>query len=106
MRRGFWLATGAVLGVTGYRKATRLARTITNAPVAPRTLAPGGRATEARPAVPPSQRIRAAASFVRDVRAGMAEYRDLHRRQLGRRLDSRSAEPGDRGAPGRRSVEP
>jgi hypothetical protein len=29
MRRGFWLAAGAVLGVTGYRKATRLARTVT-----------------------------------------------------------------------------
>ncbi len=29
IRRGFWLFAGAVLGVTGYRKATRLARTLT-----------------------------------------------------------------------------
>jgi hypothetical protein len=29
IRRGFWLLAGAVLGVTGYRKATRLARTLT-----------------------------------------------------------------------------
>ncbi len=29
IRRGFWLATGAVLGVTGYRRATRLARMLT-----------------------------------------------------------------------------
>ncbi len=29
IRRGFWLATGAVLGVTGYRKATRIARNLT-----------------------------------------------------------------------------
>ena len=32
IRRGFWLAAGAMLGVAGYRKATRLARTITAAP--------------------------------------------------------------------------
>ncbi len=29
MRRGFWLTTGAVLGITGYRRATRLARSLT-----------------------------------------------------------------------------
>jgi hypothetical protein len=29
IRRGFWLLTGAVLGVTGYRKASRLTRTLT-----------------------------------------------------------------------------
>jgi hypothetical protein len=33
-------------------------------------------------------RIQATASFVRDVRQGMAEYRDLHGRQLGRSLDN------------------
>ena len=103
MRRGFWLAAGVLLGVTGYRKAARLARTITSAPGAPRALAPGGRAIEARAQVPLSRRIRAAASFGRDVREGMAEYRDLHRRQLGRRLDNRSAEPGERPAAGRSS---
>ncbi len=29
MRRGFWLAAGAVLGISGYRRATRLARVLT-----------------------------------------------------------------------------
>ena len=29
IRRGFWLLAGAVLGVSGYRKATRLARGLT-----------------------------------------------------------------------------
>ncbi len=66
IRRGFWLAAGAVLGVTGYRRVTRLARALTGQP--------------------PAQRARAAAagmvsaaSFAKDVRVGMAEYWDLHR---------------------------
>jgi hypothetical protein len=112
MRRGFWLVTGAVLGVTGYRKATRLARTITGAPVPSRSLPPGPRAVSPVPgaappaplpipaaprAVPPASRalglaalrqVRSAASFARDVRDGMADYRDLHGRQLGRSLGS------------------
>jgi hypothetical protein len=117
MRRGFWLVTGAVLGVTGYRKATRLARTISGAPVPSRSLPPGPRAVRAGPraargapravpsaslpvsaaprAVPPASRalglaalrqVRSAASFARDVRDGMADYRDLHGGQLGRSL--------------------
>jgi hypothetical protein len=102
IRRGFWLAAGAVLGVTGYRKATRLARMITSSPGAPRALAPGVRAAQARVRPPLSLRIGAAASFARDVRDGMAEYRDLHARQLGRRLDGRSTEPaGDHPPAGR-----
>ena len=101
IRRGFWLAAGAFLGVAGYRKGTRLARTITASPAFPRALtapprAIEGRAVEARAAVPLTHRIRAAASFARDVRDGMAEYRDLHPPQLGRRLGTGSAEqPGD-----------
>jgi hypothetical protein len=113
IRRGFWLATGAVLGVAGYRKAARLARTITASPAAPALTSPGRavsrltqprstqarltqpRADHARDAVPVTHRIRAAAGFARDVRDGMAEYRDLHQRQLGRRLGSRSSGPPD-----------
>jgi hypothetical protein len=92
IRRGFWLAAGAMLGVAGYRKATRLARTITAAPVVIQT----------RAAVPVTHRVREAASFASDVRDGMAEYRDLHPRQLGRRLGNRSSEqPGDRAPAGR-----
>jgi hypothetical protein len=69
IRRGFWLVTGAALGVTGYRRASRLARTIT-----------GGRA------VARGMQLRSAASFVRDVRDGMADYHDLHDGLRGRRL--------------------
>jgi hypothetical protein len=135
IRRGFWLATGAVLGVAGYRKAARLARTITTSPAAPALTSPGravrrlaqprstqarltqarltqaqltqaqltqARAVHERDAVPVTHRIRAAAGFARDVRDGMAEYRDLHQRQLGRRLGSRSSgPPGDRAAASR-----
>lgn len=38
IRRGFWLAVGAALGITGYRKAARLARAFTgqSAPLAGR----------------------------------------------------------------------
>ncbi len=121
MRRGFWLVTGAVLGVTGYRKASRLARTITGSPVpsrslmsAPGTAASGPRAVPSRPALrlgPAAFRqARSAASFARDVRDGMADYRDLHGRQLGRSLGSRSPQqPAGRAAPGRSqrgSIEP
>ena len=50
-RRLFWLGLGAVLGVTGYRKATALARSL-------------------RPAPPAS----ALTEFAADVRQGMALY--------------------------------
>jgi hypothetical protein len=69
IRRGFWLVTGAALGVTGYRRAGRLARTIT-----------GGRAATRR------MQLGSVASFVRDVRDGMADYHDLQDGQRGRRL--------------------
>jgi hypothetical protein len=42
IRRGFWLLAGAALGVTGYRKATRLVRTLTGQGV------PGGPAATAQ----------------------------------------------------------
>jgi len=44
IRRGFWLAAGAVLGVSGYRKASRLARTLTGQADARTLVAPGSRA--------------------------------------------------------------
>jgi hypothetical protein len=69
IRRGFWLLTGVALGVTGYRKVSRLARAVT-----------GG------PATPPTSQLRNAAAFIRDVRDGMADYRELHAGQIGRRL--------------------
>jgi hypothetical protein len=51
MRRTFWLVLGAVLGVTGYRKATAIARSLRPAP-----------------------RASALAEFAADVREGMAVY--------------------------------
>jgi hypothetical protein len=53
MRRLFWLGLGAVLGVTGYRKVTEIARSLRPAP-----------------------RQSALAEFAADVREGMAVYRD------------------------------
>jgi len=51
MRRLFWLVLGAVLGVTGYRKATAIVRSLRPAP-----------------------RASALAEFAADVREGMAVY--------------------------------
>jgi len=99
IRRGFWLATGVVLGVTGYRRVTRLASVLivphtpgmqslpgASPTAGPRMLAPPARRNSR------ASRIVAAARFVQDVRDGMAEYRDLHREepdpaQRGRRLE-------------------
>ena len=55
IRRLFWLTLGAVLGVTGYRRATRLVRSI----------APGPTARELT-------------RFVGDVREGMGLYMERH----------------------------
>lgn len=94
IRRGFWLATGAVLGVTGYRRATRLARMLTM----PTTTSPASARRSN------FQRAVATAGFARDVRDGMAEYWDLHRRapdfaRSGRTLENRT--PGGRTLEGR-----
>lgn len=93
IRRGFWLATGVVLGVTGYRRVTRLASVLivprtpgmqslpgTSPTAGPQMLAPQMLAPPARRNSRAS-RIVAAARFVQDVRDGMAEYRDLHREE-------------------------
>ena len=93
IRRGFWVATGVVLGVTGYRRFTRLANelTVSRPPVAgPKLLAPPKQPSRSNVA-----RVVAAARFVRDVRDGMAEYRDMHRDEpdrarLGRTLEDQS----------------
>ena len=115
IRRGFWLAAGAALGVTCYRRATRLARELGFGVDAPRaggrtrlhddtrqvrggdTLT--GRPRHRAPARPRSAiaSVASAVLFVRDVREGMAEYWSLHRGELTRTLGSRS----DRTADGR-----
>jgi len=99
MRRLFWVSAGAVLGVAGYRRVSRLARAVTA----------GG-----RPGAPPgSARVPAgltqgAARFARDVRDGMELYTDRHPGLAGRTLEGqqararrpRRAGPGEQG-PGR-----
>jgi hypothetical protein len=90
MRRLFWLTVGALLGVTGYRRLTRLART-----VAPLGL--GGR-RGGRPAGGWAQGgplrgswARRASLFAGDVREGMELYADRHPRLAGRTLDVQQA---------------
>src|SRR5215468_10264107 len=110
IRRGFWLAAGAALGVAGYRRATRLAREIgfrvDGPPAAGRTRHGGdavqvrgggsgsqaGRPRHQAPARPRGSiaGVASAAVFVRDVREGMAEYWSLHRGELAHTLGSRS----------------
>lgn len=107
IRRGFWLATGAVLGVTGYRKAARLGRELTGQSRRSAGPVPGGSGMLTGSALPllpgpgTARRQRgtltsvltgaaSAAGFVRDVREGMAEYWDLHRGDLARSLGTRT----------------
>ena len=87
LRRLFWLLAGAVLGVTGYRRATRLAR----------SLRPGGAARPAAravaavlgPGLAPARD--GVGPFLADVRDGMDEYLDRHAPQTGPTLDSQPA---------------
>jgi hypothetical protein len=78
IKRGFWLALGAALGISGYRKLTRAAKAL----LPQGELA--GQLQGRTPAAAPAHRTagRAGAetiAFVRDVRAGMADYLDRHR---------------------------
>ena len=79
--RLFWLAVGTALGVRGYRKVARLARTLSPASSQRSTqLAGPWRAAAARPeaGAPPAgfaRRGHATARFIRDVREGMRIYR-------------------------------
>ena len=120
IRRGFWLAAGAVVGVTGYRKAARLGRELTGqsrpsagqanraagiltGPALPRLTSPAAAHRRGNAATAIAA-VASAAGFVRDVREGMADYRDLHRGHFDRNLGSQSdlAGPDDR-QPGRES---
>ena len=105
IRRGFWLAVGAALGVAGYRRATRLVRglgfPIDGLPATGRTRqdddarqarGSGNLTRHPAPARPRGviASVASAALFVRDVRDGMAEYWSQHRGELARTLGSRS----------------
>jgi hypothetical protein len=73
---------GALLGVTGYRRISRLARAVT----------PGGRRD--RRGIPRGRDwARGAALFARDVREGMELYTDRHPKLAGRTLEGQQAYP-------------
>jgi hypothetical protein len=88
IRRGFWLAVGAALGIASYRKASRMAQALTGTARQPaaRSL---GRATAGPRALGARTRRGQTSGFIGDVRNGMAEYWDLHRRDLDRNLELR-----------------
>lgn len=117
IRRGFWLVTGAVLGVTGYRKASQLAQAVGPASrpapagvlaLAPQPLRARRRLLTSRQVLRGAARAgRSAAegaAFARDVRDGVAEYLDRHGPGSGRTLESqqgRQAPAGQRSRPAR-----
>jgi hypothetical protein len=108
IRRGFWLAVGAALGVSGYRRVSRLARSLQPASAGTQLTPAGPRLVSRRPAVTGRRVLAGAAragrstaegvAFARDVRDGMAEYLDRQARQTGRTLESQQ---GRRPSPGR-----
>ena len=91
IRRLFWMTAGALLGVTGYRRVSRLARTVTaGARPGDRThgrargdLTCGGWAHRGW--------THGAALFARDVRDGMELYADRHPLLAGRTLEGQQA---------------
>ena len=87
IRRLFWMTAGALLGVTGYRRVSRLARAVTAggrpSDWTHRGPARGGRAHRGW--------THGAALFARDVRDGMELYADRHPRLAGRTLESQQA---------------
>jgi hypothetical protein len=90
IRRGFWLALGAALGVTGYRRASRLANAVL----------PGGSRTA---------RWRAGsrtAGFLRDVRDGMDEYLERRAGLRGPTLDGQQLTGALPAGAGRRQDHP
>jgi hypothetical protein len=97
-----WLAAGAILGVTGYRRASRLVRSIRPAAIPARTWAairpgrPGARPAIRRDAGP----LRGIGPFVADVRDGMEIYLDRHSGRPGRSLGGQQVAPRLPGQPG------
>jgi hypothetical protein len=98
IRRGFWLVLGATLGVSGYRRASRLAHSIAPAssaaaagPLARRSPLTSRRILQG--AARAGRSTAEGAAFVRDVRDGMAEYLDRQASDAGRTLESQRGRP-------------
>ncbi len=86
MRRLFWMIAGALIGVTGYRRVSRLARAVSL----------GGRRGWTHGQRTPGQRTpgglaQGVTRFARDVRDGMELYTDRHPRRPGRTLEGQRA---------------
>jgi hypothetical protein len=110
IRRGFWLALGAALGVAGYRRAGRLARALRPSMIGAR-LARGGssRSRTGRAACSVTGGPGGAAAFLRDVRDGMDEYLERRQGQRGPTLEgqqpARLAGAGpDQAGPGQAAI--
>jgi hypothetical protein len=119
IRRGFWLVTGAALGVTGYRRASRLLQSFRPHQAGPGASGRGAsgrgasgrvvlRAPGPRAAGPLTGRrvlagaaragrgAAASAAFVRDVREGVAEYLDQQDSGSGRTLEGQQGRASGR----------
>ena len=81
IRRLFWVSVGALAGVSGYRRVSRLAR----------AAGIGGRSGAGRQGRTGLGWAHGAALFARDVREGMELYTDRHPRLAGRTLEGQRA---------------
>ena len=101
IRRGFWLAAGAVTGIYGYRRVSAVGRRL-SASLTPgaggRPGAQAGQAVSVRPAFTARQAVSARRGalrlaretyrFTRDVREGMELYRLTHSAPAGSTLST------------------
>lgn len=78
MRRLFWVTVGAGLGISGYRRVTRVVREI----------------SRPRPPLRPRGRAGGMAAFARDVRDGMDLYAEQQRLNIERRRAPAVQAPG------------
>jgi len=90
IRRLFWLVAGVLLGVTGYRRITRLTRVLAGGS--------GGRRAVTSPRPQGRELMRGAASFAHDVREGMELYTDRHPRLAGRTLEGQQTRAHPQGS--------
>jgi hypothetical protein len=88
MRRLFWVSVGAGLGISGYRRATRVVREL----------------SRPRPALRPRWRVDGMAAFARDVRDGMDLYAEQQRLNIERRRAPAAPVPPGTPAPGAHQV--
>lgn len=90
IRRLFWLSLGAALGVSGYRRATALARSLAPGTGRRGGPAPASRVAADRPA-PALWRTRAVVRFAVDVRDGMGLYMERHQPPAPNTLEGQQA---------------